>query len=188
MGTPTQRMLDAARVGLLLVATPRQAWRNSQLAAAMGVPVRRVSHAVSLLRVQGALVPTPNAGRFAGGVTAREGWEPQTYEVPAVVAPKPEISMSMHWMRELMDLHQLSIERSLSHEESERLGTLIQREQRTAAARPARMAALRAELELLETFEMAARGAVAEGSAKGEPVDLRPSDAGIWEASERRAA
>lgn len=188
MAAQNQRTIDAAEAGRLLVSTPGQAWRTAQLAAAMQVPAWRARNAVSLLRASGALVPEPNIGRFNAGVTARPGWKPAPIALPAPEAPQAEPRMSARWMRELLDLHQVSFERALTHEESERLGVLIQREQRSAPHRPAMMARLRETLALLETLEMASRGTVAEGSAKAEPVDLQPSGDGTWQASERRAA
>ncbi|WP_342248633.1 hypothetical protein [Sphingomonas sp. OTU376] len=91
-------------------------------------------------------------------------------------------------LAEMVALNELSVRRPLTHEESERLGLLIYREQQRARYRPALIAKLRAELAFLESLEIAERGAAAEGSAKAEPVDLEPSDDGIWSTSERQAA
>ncbi|WP_145960977.1 hypothetical protein [Sphingosinithalassobacter portus] len=92
---------------------------------------------------------------------------------------------------EMMALTELSRQRPLSPEESERLGELIQREQRRARYRPARIAKLRAELELLEALEIADRGgnAVREAeSASVSAVDLSADALGQWRLPQSRAA
>lgn len=88
---------------------------------------------------------------------------------------------------EMIALEALQRERGLTHAESERLGELVMLEQKRAYYRPARIARLRAELALLESLEMAQRGAVAERCAEGDAVELRRADDGSWSA-ERHAA
>lgn len=107
---------------------------------------------------------------------------------------KPTLSPKAQ-MAEMLALQALAAERSLSHDESERLGELILLEQQRSRYRPEQIARLRAriarasaELELLETLEIAERGAVAEGCANGAPVDLAPSIDGTWTTTERQAA
>lgn len=109
-------------------------------------------------------------------------------ERKATVSPKAQ-------MEEMLALEAASAVRALTHAESERLGELVLLEQQRARYRPERIARLRArierasaELALLETLEMAERGAVAEGCAGAAPVDLACSTDGTWSASERRAA
>lgn len=81
---------------------------------------------------------------------------------------------------ELLRLEALQRERALTPDESERIGELVMLEQQRARYRPARIIRLRAELALLETLEMAERGAVAEGCATAEPLDLSQGDDGNW--------
>lgn len=90
-------------------------------------------------------------------------------------------------MAEMVALNELATVRALTHDESERLGQLIFREQQRARYRPARMARLRAELALLESLEIAERGAEAISEPAPE-IDLVEDSAGCWSAPERRAA
>jgi hypothetical protein len=75
----------------------------------------------------------------------------------------------------------------LTHAESERLGYLIAWEQRRAVDRPARIARLQRELDLLLTLETAQRGAVAVRD-DAPAVDMTLSETGSWSAPERQAA
>lgn len=88
-------------------------------------------------------------------------------------------------MEEMLALQELERERGLLPHESERLGQLVYREQQRARYRPARIARLRAELELLETLEIAQRGA----DAVPEPreIDMVQSE-GSWAAPLRAVA
>lgn len=100
--------------------------------------------------------------------------------------PGPKESVAEQ-MAEMVTLNALSAQRPLSHEESERLGLLIQREQKRARYRPARIQRLKAELALLESLEIAARGAEAVPAAAGD-VDAERGADGSWSVPQRRAA
>lgn len=102
--------------------------------------------------------------------------------------PRAKRQSAGEQIAEMIALEALQRERQLTHAESERLGELVMLEQKRARYRPARIKRLRAELELLETLEMAERGAVAEGCAQADPIELHCVGDGSWTASERRAA
>jgi len=90
-------------------------------------------------------------------------------------------------MAEMVMLNELAAIRALTHEESERLGLLIFREQQRARYRPARIARLKAELALLESLEIAERGAAAIPAADPE-ISMVEVSAGSWAMPERQAA
>lgn len=91
-------------------------------------------------------------------------------------------------MAEMVALNELSTQRPLSSEESERLGRLIYREQQRARYRPARIQRLKAELALLESLELADRGAIALAECDDREIEAVRDCNGHWSARERQAA
>lgn len=88
---------------------------------------------------------------------------------------------------EMVRLNELAAHRPLTHAESERLGLLIYREQQRARYRPARIQRLRAELALLESLEIAERGAEAVREEAGE-IEAFEQPNGSWAVPDRQAA
>jgi hypothetical protein len=91
-------------------------------------------------------------------------------------------------VNELTALQAIERARGLSPDESERLGVLVLIEQRRARTRPARIAKLRAELELLESLEIAEHGAGKLATIEAPAVEMVCGASGTWSTSGREAA
>lgn len=89
---------------------------------------------------------------------------------------------------EMLAIEAVQRERALTHDESERLGWLVQREQARARTRPARIARLRAELNLLEALEIAEHGLPPEAGALAHTLAMARGEDGGWSLPSAEAA
>jgi hypothetical protein len=173
-----QSVCDAPIVARMLAARPAAAWKQVEIARALGWPISRLRGALGQLRREGALIGNTIELRQDYPLPPVEG----AWEGRIVVAS----AMRVDGMREMIALHERSKREALSLADSERLGTLILREQRQAQLRPERIRRLREELELLETLEAADRGAQALPEEDAEIVAVQGGD-GSWSAARRAA-
>lgn len=183
-GTIPQKREDApvlARtLAMFAAARPGEAWRQTELARALGWTASRVAEAASVLRRRGVL----DGRSFA----LRAGVELPAQVSAARVAITPAASIGLRRLREMAVLHRRSMAQALSHADSERLGELVLAEERVKRLRPTRMAELREELDLLEALEIAEKGPAGLPEPRSGQVDMAQRQDGAWVPSERAAA